>query len=152
MNTPSGLTKFKGSEDARKFFYVYENVVIKSLLDSARAEEIVAYLSDAALHFYFDRFNLDNAPTEEAKDYGCVEKVVLEKFSTQKTKSEIMREAFIRQYDGEDIPTSLSRADKVYNHAKVGENVKFERLCDALKSDQMFFDLCCSEDPRTKKV
>ncbi len=66
MNTPSELTTFKGSKDARKFFYLYENVVTKSLPDSERAEKIVACLSDVAFDFYFDRFTIDNDPTEEA--------------------------------------------------------------------------------------
>ena len=81
MNTSSELTTFKGSEDARKFFYLYENVVTKSLPDSERAEKIVAYQSYVAFDFYFDRFTLDNAPTEEAKGYCLVKKVMLEKFS-----------------------------------------------------------------------
>ncbi len=51
MNIPCELTTFKGSEGTWKFFYLYENVVTKSLLDSERAEMIVAYLSDAAFDF-----------------------------------------------------------------------------------------------------
>ena len=65
-----------------------------SLMDSERAEKIVAYLSEAAFDFYFDRFTLDNAPTKEDKDYSLVKKVMLEKFLTQKTESKIMREDF----------------------------------------------------------
>ena len=139
MHTPSELTTFKGDEVARKFFYFYENVVTNSLPDSERAEKIVACLSRAAFDFYFDLFILDNAPTEEAKEHGLVKKAMLEKFSTQKTESEMMRESLTLRYDGSDIPTFLSRAEKVYNQAEVGENVKFELLRDALKSDQMFF-------------
>ncbi len=115
MNTSNELTTLKGSEGAQNFFYLYENVVTKSLPDSERTEKIVAYLSDAAFDFYLDRFTLDNALTEEAKDYDLVKKVVLEKFSTQKTDSEIMRGALTFRYDGGDIPTFLSRADNVYN-------------------------------------
>ncbi len=111
----------------------------KSLPDSERAEKIVAYLSDAAFDFYFDRFTMDNAPTEEAKDYGLVNKVLLERLSTQKTESEIMRDPLTLRYDKGDILTFISRADKVYDQAKVGENVKFELLRDALESDQIFF-------------
>ena len=96
--------------------------------DSERAEKIVAYLIDAAFDFFFDRFTLDNAPNEEAKGYNLVKKVMLENFSIQKTESEIMREALNLQYDRGDIPSFLSRPDKVYNQAKVGENVKFELL------------------------
>ena len=68
MNTPIELNTFESSKDARKFFYLYENVVNKSLPDRKRAEKIVVYLSDAVFDFYFDRFTLENAPTKEAKD------------------------------------------------------------------------------------
>ncbi len=92
----------------------------------------------SGVDFYFDRFTLDNALTEEAKDCDAVKKMMLEKFSTQKTDSEVMREALNLRYDGEDIPTFSSRTDKVYSQAKFGENVKFEPLTDAVKSYQMF--------------
>ncbi len=51
----------------------------------------MVYLSGTAFDFYFDSFTIDNSPTQEAKDYGIVEKVMLEKFSTKKTESEIMK-------------------------------------------------------------
>ena len=54
-----------------------------SLLDSGRAEKIMAYLRETAFDFYAGRFTLENILTEEAKD-----------FTTLKTESEIMREAF----------------------------------------------------------
>ena len=53
--------------------------------DSERAEKTVAYLNGARFDFYFAPFTLYNDPTEEDKDYGVVKKVILEKFSTQKT-------------------------------------------------------------------
>ena len=91
-------------------------------------------------------------PTEEAKYYVLVKKVMLQKFSTQNTESEIRREALTLQYIGGDIPTFLSRADKVYNKAKVGENVKFELLRDAPKSDQMFFKFVSFRGSKNYKV
>ncbi len=112
MNTPSELTVFKCSETARNFFYLYENFVTNSLPDSQRAEKIVAYLSDSAFDFYFDCFTLDKSPTEESNDYGLVKTVMLVKLSAQKTESEVMREAFTFRYEGEDLPTSLSRANR----------------------------------------
>ncbi len=131
MNTPSDPTTFKGDEDAQKFSHFHENMITKSLPDSERAETTVAFLSDAVFDFYFDSFNLDNACTEEAQDHGVVKKVRLEEFSTQKTESDILREAI--------NSTFLSRAIKVHNQAKVGENVKFEPLSHALKYNQIFF-------------
>ena len=69
MDAPSELTIFCGNEDARKFFYLYENMVTKGLPDKETAEKIVAYLAGTAFGFYFDRFTMDNVPTDEAKDY-----------------------------------------------------------------------------------
>ncbi len=89
----------------------------KSFSGIKRAEKIVAYLNDTPVDFYFDRFTLYNAPTDEAKEYGLVKNVTLQKFSTLKTEYEVMREALTLRYDGGDIPTCFSRADKVYNHA-----------------------------------
>ncbi len=63
-----------------------------------------------------------------------------------------MREAITLQYDWGDIPTFLSRDDKVYNQAKVGENVNFELLSDSLKSDQMFFQFVLFKGSKTTKV
>ncbi len=52
MNTPSELIAFKSTEDARKFFYLCENVMAKDLSEGEKAEKIVAYLSGAAFDFY----------------------------------------------------------------------------------------------------
>ncbi len=73
INTTSALFSFKGTRDARKFFYLYENVVTKSLTGIEKAEKIVAYPTRADFGFYFHRFTLDKAPIEEAKgDIGEV--------------------------------------------------------------------------------
>ncbi len=44
METPSGLMVLYGDEDVRKFFYQHENIMMKSILDTAKAEKIIAYL------------------------------------------------------------------------------------------------------------
>ena len=41
MDTPSELMIFNGNEDARKFFYLYENVVTKTLPDKEEAEKLL---------------------------------------------------------------------------------------------------------------
>ena len=51
MNSPSELTTCKGSEDAWEVFFLCKNVLTKNLLESERAEKIVAYRSDAACDF-----------------------------------------------------------------------------------------------------
>ena len=39
MDTPNELVIFHGNEDARKFFYLHENVVTKGLPDKEKAEK-----------------------------------------------------------------------------------------------------------------
>ena len=61
---------------------------------------------------------MDSGLTDEAKDYVKVKWVMLEKFSVRKTESEIMKEAISLEYDGGDIQTFLTRADKLYSQPK----------------------------------
>ena len=63
-----------------------------------------------------------------------------------------MRQALTVRYDGEGITTFLSKAEKVYNQAEVGDRAKFELPRDALKSNQMLSSLRCSKDPRVMKA
>ena len=108
MDIPSELMIFNGSEDARKFFYLYENVVTKGLPDKEKAEKIVAYLAGTAFDSYFYRFAMESGPINEAKDYGKVKGIILEKFSVRKTESEFMKEDVPLEYEGSDIQTFLA--------------------------------------------
>ena len=59
------------------------------------------------------------------------------KFSVRKTESEIMKEAISLKHDGDDIQTFLTRASKLYWHAKFNEQAKFRQLRNSMISDQM---------------
>ena len=54
---------FNGKEDAKKFFYAYENVVMKTKAEEEKADSLVAYLDGEAFEYYFDNFTEDNALT-----------------------------------------------------------------------------------------
>ncbi len=137
METLSELMVFKGDEDARKFFYLYEDVATKGIPDTAKAEKIVAYLGGEVFDFYFERFTIENGPILEAKNYQLVKKEMLKKFSTQKSEAEVMLDTISLTYDGGDIPTFLVKAEKAYNRAKFNEQAKYGLLIEALKSDQL---------------
>ena len=53
----------------------------------------MAYLAGMAFDFYIYRFGMDNGPMDEAKDYGKVGGMMLEKVPVRKTESDIMKEA-----------------------------------------------------------
>ena len=96
----------------------------------------MACIAGAAFNFYFERFTNDNCPTDEAKDYGKVKGVMLEKFSVRKTESEIIREAISLEHGGGDIQTFLTRTDNLYSEEKSNDHAKLGILRDSLKSDQ----------------
>ncbi len=75
----------------------------------------------------------------------------MEKFSIQKTDSEIMRDALSLLLDEGDTLNFLSRADEVYSQTKVGNNIKFELLRNSLKSDPMFFQFVLFRGSKTHK-
>lgn len=64
MVTPSEMIVFKRNEDVQKFFYLFENIVIKDLPDTVKDEKIVAYLVG-----YLQWFALDIEHTPEAKNH-----------------------------------------------------------------------------------
>ena len=67
---PSGeLNTFNGQGDAHKFFFSYENVIMKNKSNKEKADNLVTYQTGKASDFYFDNFTIYNAPTATAKDY-----------------------------------------------------------------------------------
>ena len=63
---------FSRKEDAKKFFYVYENVVMKTKTEEEKAYSLVAYLDGEAFEYYIHNFTEDNAPNEEARSFQKV--------------------------------------------------------------------------------
>ena len=83
---------------------------------------------------------MDSGPTDEAKDYGKVRVVMLEKFSVQKTESEIMEEAIFLEHDGGDIQNFRTRAYNLYSQAKFNDQAKSGLLRDSSKSGQILLE------------
>ncbi len=127
---------FDGKEDAKKFLYVYENVVKKGKTEDEKADKLVDFLKADAFNYYFYYFTEDNAPTEEAKSFQLVKKAMLEKFSTKKTDAETMREALNLRYVGENIKEFIFKAGKLYKEANFSEELKFGMIQQAIRSDQ----------------
>ncbi len=137
MESPSNLKfQFDGKEDAKKFFYVYENVLIMGKTDEEKEDRLVAHLNAEAFENYFDHFTDKKAPTEEAKSFQLVKKAQLEKFSTKKTESETMKEAVNLTYKGEDFKL-LVRASKLYKEANFNDGMRHGMIMEAIKSDEI---------------
>ena len=55
---------FNAKENTKRFFNVYENVVMKTKTDEEKANSLVAYLYGEAFEYYIDNFTKDDAPNE----------------------------------------------------------------------------------------
>ena len=60
---------FNGKEDAKNFFYVYENVVMKNKIEEEEADSLIAYLDGEAFEYYFGNFTEHNAPNEKERSF-----------------------------------------------------------------------------------
>lgn len=68
MDVPGALRmQFDGKEGVKKFFYVYENLVMKDKTEKEKADKLVAELNGDALEFYFGSFTEDSVLTTQAK-------------------------------------------------------------------------------------
>ena len=135
--SPSGLKfLFNGKEDAKKFFYVCENVVMKTKTEEEKADSLVVYLDGEAFEYYFDNFTEDNAPNVEARSFQKVKTALMEKFSTTKREAEVMKEAVNLVYKGRNVKEFFVKASKLHMEAKFNDRAKFGLIREAIKSDQ----------------
>ena len=127
---------FNDKQDARKFFYVYENVVMKNETEEEKAYSLVAYLDGEPFEYYFDNFTEDNAPNDEARSFQKVKAALLEKFSTKKTEAEVMKGAVKLVYKEGKFKEFFVKASKLCKEAKFNDQAKFWLIREAIKSDQ----------------
>ena len=137
MASPSKLNyHLNGQESANKFFYEYENVVMKNKTEEAKADSSVASLDGATFEYYFDNFKEDYAPNEDARSFQKVKEVLLEKFSTKKTEAEVMKEAVNLVSKGGNVKEFFMKASKLCKEAKFHDQARFGSIREAIKSDQ----------------
>ena len=108
MTPASELTQFDGKEDARKLFFLLENVILKEESDSDKAFKLVMYLTGAVFDLYFDTFTFERRPTNEAKDYEKLKEAMIDQFSPKKQQAVIIKER-LTYVSQEKISRRLSR-------------------------------------------
>ena len=137
MASPGELKyHFNSKEDVKKFFYVYENAIMKNRTEDEKADSLVAYLDGEAYEYYFDSFKKDNAPNEEARSFQKVKIALLEKFSSTRTEAEVMMEEVNLFYKGGNVKELFLKAIKLYKEAKSNDRVKLGLIRVAIKSDR----------------
>ena len=137
MTSPSELSQFDGKGDARKFFFLLENVLLKEESDADRAVKLVMYLSGPAFDFYFDNFTFDNRPTEDAKDYTKVKEAMISRFAPKRPPAIVMKDAVNLRYNGGDIKLFIEKADRAYREAKFNNESKLGLIREAINGNGM---------------
>ena len=83
-DTDSSKIRFNGTTNVAKFFFVYEQAVMRTATPKERAAELLSYLDGAAFDFYYDVFAKDGDLTEGAKDFNAVKKPFFEHFKMER--------------------------------------------------------------------
>ena len=81
------------SFDVKKFFFYFDNVLMKAEDDKEKAEELLPFLDGLAFDFYYSRFAADDNLTAEAMNYSAVKKAFFEKFQPQEDPEVAIRSA-----------------------------------------------------------
>ena len=97
---PSSVTYDGTAEmDFGKFFFVYENVTFRMRSEYEKAAEIICYLESDAFDFYYETFSQNGLFAEDAKDFGKVKHVLVERFAAPEEPEDNIRCAIAARLD-----------------------------------------------------
>ena len=124
MMSPSELNTFNGQVDDRKFFYLYENVIMKNKSDEEKADNLVTYPTRKAFDFYFDSFTIDNTPTVTDKRLSVEKRLILDRFASKKDTALVKSDAVAMKYERGNVRTFIEKDDRAYRDAGFNEESK----------------------------
>eukprot|EP00171_Calliarthron_tuberculosum_P005040 IDg5040t1 len=109
---------FNGDNDARKFFFVFENIFEKSSSDEEKATRVVGYLTQKAFEFYYETFVREGIRRPESSVYSTVKAALLAKFGfPSRSQYSVIKEAATLKFCEGDIDVFVSKAEKLYREA-----------------------------------
>ena len=72
----------KDSMDVKKFFFLFENVIAKSIeLPSEKARELLLHLEGPAFEFFYNRFAVGDEFSSETEDFRIVKEAFYKEFA-----------------------------------------------------------------------
>ena len=122
----------KNDADVAKFFFVYENVVMRSESDEDRAGELLCYLEGDAFEFYFDTCSRNGKLTDDAGDYQAVKMAMMDRFESVTGPEEHIRRAVSSRLNQRDLLGPLNEVDRCFNKAAINAEAKFGLLRNAV--------------------
>ena len=148
MTSPSEISQFNESGDARKFFFLFENILLKEESNAERVVKLVMILTRSAFDFYFKYFTFDNRPTENAEKYTQVKEAIISQFSPKKPQAVMMREAVHLRYDGGDFKLFIEEAERAYCAAEFNNEFKLGLIREAANGHAMLMEFALLQGAR----
>ena len=122
----------KREADVAKFFFVYENVVMRGKSDEDKAGELLCYLQGEAFDYYYETYSQNGGLNEAARDYQAVKKALLDRFESVPGPEETIRLAAASKLDADDLLGSLNEIDRRFDKAAFNAEAKFGLLRNAV--------------------
>ena len=122
----------KHETDVVKFFFVYENVVMRGKSDEDKTGELLCYLQGEAFDYYYETYRQDGGLNETARDYGAVKKALHARFESVPEPEENIRLAVASRLDSNDLLASLNEMDRRFERASFNVEAKFGLLRSAV--------------------
>ena len=122
----------KHAADVAKFFFIYENVVMRGKYDEDKDGELLCYLQGEAFDYYYETYSQDGGLNETASDYQAVKKDLLDRFESVPEPEENIRLAVASRLDGNHLLASLNEMDRHFEKASFNTEAKFVLLRSAV--------------------
>lgn len=117
--------------DVSRFFFAYENVIMRGKSHEEVAVEIPCYLNGPGFDFYYDTFSEDGGITHEAQELHFVNSTFLAQFKKIVRTDEEAHEAISAPFDIIDVVGSLSRLHALLKWVGLDDDAPFELLSKA---------------------
>ena len=127
----------RGSMDVKKFFFLFENVIAKSIeLPSEKARELLLHLEGPAFEFFYNRFAEGDELSPETEDFSIVKGEFYREFEEKKEADVVIKEAIDLKLQDESLGSFLKEADSMYRDAGFNDEAKFGLLNKAVRGNE----------------
>ena len=128
------MSAFNGSNmDVGKFFFIYDNVIMKGKEDSDKAADLIKYLDGPAFDVYYETYADGDSISKAAGNYSELKKLLKDKFKQVENPETVIQMAVNAMLDESFILNSLEGIQKLYEKAGFDRNAKYGLLRNAIR-------------------
>ena len=121
------------SYDVKKFFFYFNNVLMKEKRDQKKAKELLPFLDGLDFEFYYSRFAANDTLTAEAMNYTAVKRAFFDKFQLQEDHEVAIRLAIDLRLQDDDVMSFVKKAESLYSAADFNDSAQLGLLCKSIQ-------------------